>query len=200
MTAVTSAVRRLAPVGLIAALAGCEVFTSAPEGFNDRLRAEVERNQTNWNNANIRDYDFNFLRTCLGTTCTTVQMTAPVRVQVRNKNVVRALDAQMNVVPPPAGMSWPTMDSLFAVVRRSLQNPRLEVELTFDTLRYFPIFLRVEEPGRERLRYYVEQLDAQPASSPALSPLVSGRWQAATGVVLPSAPRPRSKAGTTRIR
>ena len=96
------------------ALACPALVSCAITGISGRSGDDLElaRNRQRWASAAIRDYEFEFHRSCF---CVP-ETTEPVRITVRNhlvSTVVRTRDGQLATT---SGVRWPTVDSLFADV------------------------------------------------------------------------------------
>ena len=126
--------RRLARAALLlmfAGVTGCSITTATARSDDER---ELLRNRQRWVAAGIHDYEFEFRRICF---CLP-EATETVRITVRNDAVasaVRARDGQ----PASANVgSWPTVDSLFADVQRSIDQNAERLDVEYDVTYGYP--------------------------------------------------------------
>jgi hypothetical protein len=94
----------------------------------------LHRNRERWTNLGIRDYDFNFRRSCF---CGS-ESTEPVRVEVRAGQLSRviSLTTAQDVTSAPYA-TWPTIDSLFVWAERSFGH-KYRLTVTYDAAHHFP--------------------------------------------------------------
>src|SRR5215211_833194 len=125
-------IMRLLPlvIGLLAS--ACNGSNLSPEESAIR---DLERAQTRWTDAGVSSYAFDFARSCF---CP-VEVTEPVRIEVRNRSIVRITSRRTNLVISPSPFaSWPTVDSLFVWTRRLLDNHAYKVVAQYDSKYGFP--------------------------------------------------------------
>lgn len=124
-------VRRSAGILLLAVVAACSITT---ETARSDAELELARNRQRWASANIRDYEFDFRRSCY---CPS-EVTERVRIVVRNDaivSVVRTRDGQ------PASTSvgaWPRVDELFEDVRTRLDQDAARLDVQYDPTYGYP--------------------------------------------------------------
>jgi len=108
-------------------LAGCGDFLSGPSQLET-----LRRNQVRWSSLQVRDYDFDYQKTCF---CAPLA-TQPVRIEVRAGNISRVVslvDGQTVV----AQLIWPTIDSLFVWTERALDG-EYNITISYDPINHFP--------------------------------------------------------------
>lgn len=121
--------RRVYPV-LLVLVASCGIFDSFTGGGLLTLR----RRQQQWLAQGIRDYDFDFHRSCF---CGTPSI-QPVRIEVRNSMVSRVINRSTGeVILPEEFTRWPTIDSLFVWTERAIENG-YNVDISYDRTYRFP--------------------------------------------------------------
>jgi hypothetical protein len=122
---------------LFAVLLGCSI--TAPGGRSgDQL--ELTRNRERWAGAGIRDYEFEFQRSCF---CLPA-VTEPVRITVRN-DVVTAVIRTRDGQPASATVgAWPTVDSLFADVQRRIEQNAERLDVEYDAAYGYPRSIAVD--------------------------------------------------------
>ena len=134
LRAPTGSIGRLAGAAcalFLVALAGCSITTATARSDDER---ELTRNRQRWISAGITDYEFEFRRSCF---CP-AEATEPVRITVRNgvaTSVLRTKDGQpasLNVGP------WPTVDTLFADVRRRIEQNAERLDVEYDAAYGYP--------------------------------------------------------------
>lgn len=158
---------RLLPVPVL--LAACHLLDMDAPDFRQRAFDEVGRQETLWKALAIHDYDVDFQRSCDGVVCDPIGL-QPVTLHIRSDAVNRVIDSQGADVPAQAGVSWPTVDSLFLWTRQFLSDGSLVVEVQFDTTQHYPVFVRGENPGRARIVHAFANFMVQPAGTPLVSP------------------------------
>ena len=156
------------PVLLPVFLVACNLLDVNAPNFRERAFAEITRQENLWKGLAIHDYDLDFKKDCEGILCDPIGV-QPVRVHVRNSVVNRVVDGQGADVQPAAGVSWPTVDSLFLWSRQFLDDQSLVVEVQFDTTQHFPVLVRGEDPGRVRVVHNVGNFVVQPAGTPLVA-------------------------------
>ena len=111
-------------------VAGCSITTATSRSDEKR---ELARNQQRWASAGMRDYEYDFRRSCF---CGP-ESTEAVHIVVRNDvvtSVVRSSDGQ----PASAVVAWPRVDELFDDVRRRLEEGADRIEVTYDPTLGYP--------------------------------------------------------------
>jgi hypothetical protein len=116
---------------MFAGVTSCSITAATARSDDER---ELLRNRQRWVGAGIHDYEFEFRRVCF---CLP-EATEPVRITVRNDvvtSVVRMRDGQ----PASANVaSWPTVDSLFADVQRSIDQNAERLDVDYDATYGYP--------------------------------------------------------------
>jgi len=74
---------------------------------------------------------------------------ASVRVEVRADTVSRVTDAAGTDITAQSGMSWPSVDSLFARAHAVIANRQLTIQLQFDTQYHYPRLIDSYDPKTE---------------------------------------------------
>ncbi len=139
----------------------CEVTTvGAPLASCSPSAAleEVTRHETAWRASNVRDYNVDFQRDCLGIVCD-VGATRPVRIHVRNAGIVMVSDGLGVQVAPKDGVSWPSVDSMYVWIRQVLSGREYSIEIVFDTLLHMPIYMRTDDQRSASVANYFWNLD-----------------------------------------
>jgi hypothetical protein len=125
-------------IGLCVLLAGC-----GGDGFlSGGGLVTLHRNRERWIDLGIRDYDFNFRRSCF---CGS-ESTEPVRVEVRAGQLSRviSLTTAQDVTSTPYA-TWPTIDSLFVWTERSV-GYKYRLTITYDAAHHFPAHVSGDIP------------------------------------------------------
>ena len=110
-----------------ALMAGCNVLETTVNNDRTAPLAELAVRRTAWDDANISNYDFDYVHDC---ECPDAAQ-QPVTIEVRGDLVSRVLDADGNEVASVTGISWPTMDSLFIGAKAELENEERGVQVLF---------------------------------------------------------------------
>ena len=107
-------------------------MTTASDRSDEEL--ELQRNRQRWASVGIRDYEFDFRRSCF---CT-ADATEPVHIVVRNgaiTSVVRTRDGQ----PASTQLTvWPRVDELFADVQQRLEQRAERLDVQYDPTYGYP--------------------------------------------------------------
>jgi hypothetical protein len=131
---------RLLPAVLVLLVSACGSSTLSPEESAIR---DFDQAQKRWAEAGVASYAFDFSRSCF---CP-VESTEPVRIEVRNRSVVRITSRRTNLaITPSQFASWPTVDSLFVWTRRLLDNHSYKVVAQYDSKYGFPTLLTGDIP------------------------------------------------------
>jgi len=130
-------------VFLFAIVGACNLTNPFPD-FRARALEETNNQEALWKAKNVHSYDFDFQRDCSGCSATAIQQ---VNIHVRDDVITRVVSITGADVAPQAGVSWPTVDSLFLWSRQFLDNTSFTVELDFDSTYHFPNFIRGQAPG-----------------------------------------------------
>ena len=115
--------------GLLA-LAACD----SPVESREEARA--------WADLNIRDYDFVYFVACFcGFTGPN-----PAKLTVRNNVVVKVEPTGNAILPPttPAAGTYPTVDSLFAIVERARLAKPSKLKVEYDETYHFPKLVAID--------------------------------------------------------
>lgn len=151
--------------------------------------------ESQWRSANVTDYDVDFQRDCLGATCD-ASSTRPVTIQVRNADIARVVDFQGIDVQPRAGVSWPSVDSMYTWIRQILHRSEFSIEVVFDTVLHVPVYVGTEDPGKTLMQHYfwnfVPRTTGAGGAAPVVSNSSSSYWM--------GAPLSKSKRVTWRSR
>jgi len=119
--------KRLASIALIL-LAGCETITgSKPE-------------KALWDALEIKSYDFVFQKSCF---CGAVGPN-PVKLSVRDGVVSAAAPVGSFIGTMPPLSTYPTVDSLFAILDRAEKNTPDGVTVDFDPTYHYPTKISVD--------------------------------------------------------
>ncbi len=123
-------VNRATPLVLLLAAACSTGWLNSRE----RDLEDLERHRAQWRAQQIHAYVFEYNRLCF---CP-VEITRHVRIDVRGDTVFRATDVQTSTdVTHLEYTRWPTIDSLFASARRTMEKTDWKYEIEFDpTLGY----------------------------------------------------------------
>ena len=115
----------------LAGLTSCSI--SGPSARrSDEL--ELARNRQRWASARVRDYEFDFKRTCFCPSEATQQVHIVVREDVIVA-VVRASDGQ----PASSDVTvWPRIDELFLDVEQRLEQHVERLDVTYDATLGYP--------------------------------------------------------------
>ncbi len=112
------------------------------DGYRQDLLRELDRRQVQWDTLEVHDYDFDYDLNCF---CAPEAVQA-VTIEVRNDQIVRVVNELGEEVLPQAGLTWPTVDSLFVWTRRYVNNRAYTVEVGFDLDFGFPNHLAGDVP------------------------------------------------------
>ena len=116
-------------------LLACGVAGCSDLGFDVRSPADLERAAARWERTRPIDYSFAVERICY---CL-LEWTGPVRLLVEGDSVVaRSYVATGEPVPEPIARSFPTVDSLFAILRDAYARHADEVRVTYHPVLGFP--------------------------------------------------------------
>lgn len=130
--------RRLAPI-LCILLGGCGAF----DFLSGSLLTTLHRNRDRWTGLAIRDYDFEFHKSCY---CGQ-ETTEPVRIAVRGGDISRVVSTLTGQeVAPSQYVIWPTIDSLFVWTERSFGHG-YKLTITYDAAHRFPAQVVGDIPG-----------------------------------------------------
>lgn len=152
---------------LAAVLGGCGYLLDPGEPFDRQLLVnELRRRESFWKSNQIHDYDFSYLYTCQ---CSTVNRRA--RIQVRADVITRVLDLAGNDIAPQAGVSWPTVDSLFLWANGYAANRDVTVDVMFESFLDFPTFIQADVPiaAGDRITHTASALVAVSVPSPIVA-------------------------------
>ena len=119
----------LAVLGFLA-IAGCD------------SAIESQSQQALWEALDIKDYEFVYSVSCF---CG-FNGPNPAKLTVRNGVVVKVEPTGNAVLPPttPAAATYPTVDSLFAIIERArLANPA-DIEIQYDATYHYPVIIGLD--------------------------------------------------------
>jgi hypothetical protein len=129
----------------VAVLAACATRAPVPagDGSADGTPAEVRRQAAAWAAARPAAYDYHYRVDCF---C--IGGGRWYRVSVRDGRVAAAAlldpDASGGKGPPLASGAVPTVDSLFAIVRRAYASGADSVAVEFDDTAHYPRRIRID--------------------------------------------------------
>jgi hypothetical protein len=129
--------RRLA-LALCLLLGACGLFDFLT---GDSQRERLQRNRDRWESLQIRDYDFDFDRSCF---CPP-EILDPVRIEVRAGEISRIVNLQTGETVQPQFFGWPTIDSLFAWTDRNF-DVDYKLSITYDPTHHFPTRVQGDIP------------------------------------------------------
>jgi len=136
--------RRLAVVGFLA-MTGCDSII------------ESQSQQALWEALDIQDYQFVYSVSCFcGFTGPN-----PAKLTVRNGVVVKVEPAGNAILPPTtaAAATYPTIDSLFAIIERARLAKPATMEIQYDATYHFPTIIGldpVKNAADDEITYRVE--------------------------------------------
>lgn len=96
---------------LLVTVTACDTLGTGVEGDGD-LREEIERHRGAWTERDVRDYAVTLRRVCF---CP-LEVTRPVRVEVRRGEVTRVRRADGGDVDRDRWHLYPTVDGVFAIL------------------------------------------------------------------------------------
>ena len=103
---------------------------------------QSQSEQALWEALEIHDYQFVYSVACFcGFTGPN-----PVRLTVQNGLVVKVEPTGNAVLPPttPAAATYPTIDSLFAIIERARLAKPAELEIQYDATYHYPVVIGVD--------------------------------------------------------
>jgi hypothetical protein len=152
------------PALLAVAVASCDILNPKEVDYRKQALEETARRETLWKSLAIHDYDFDFVRTCACDEAARQQVT----IHVRSDNIARVSTNSGVDVVPQAGISWPTVDSLYLWTRQLLNDRAFAVEVAFDTTHHFPERITGEDPGRSVIVHMSSNFVERAAGTPAV--------------------------------
>jgi hypothetical protein len=124
----------------VALLLALPILSCSDDDGDDRLR-ELRRNQRLWQSRSIEDYQFVQQRSCF---CDPGSL-KPIRVEVREGQVVRVEDLDTGVPLPPSRAM--TVEGLFDRIEQVIHNDYEYLETTYDPGLGFPVELSTNPGG-----------------------------------------------------
>jgi len=108
-------------------------------------QSELSRNQSKWQNANIASYTFELNAGCF---CI-FRSQMPITVEVRNGEIVSAIDVDGNAIPltdPNSEyiLKYATIDRLFSELKSDSVQKADELTVTYDSTYGFPTDISID--------------------------------------------------------